>query len=210
MLTRGGDDRGPWPSSLHAAALAVVAAAFTVLGVLVALGAGGGLDWAIYEWIVSRRTPACKALFVAFTTLGSWYVIAPIALAAGTLFAMTRCRRQALLIMLAPTCALLLNIVLKVVFRRTPPGGDGLVAHARYSFPSGHTMAATAFAVALVFVAWPTRWRWPVTVGGVAAAAAMGFSRVYVGVHWPSDVIGGWMMGAATAWLVWLVLRPAR
>ena len=60
-------------------------------------------------------------------------------------------------------------------------------------------MSATAFAAALIFIAWPTRWRTPVLVAALVYAAAMGITRYLLCVHWPSDVAGGWLMGAALA-----------
>jgi membrane-associated phospholipid phosphatase/beta-phosphoglucomutase-like phosphatase (HAD superfamily) len=200
----------PRPAHHHVAAIAVIVALFAVLAVLVAFGAGGGLDWKIYDAVVSHRRYRLDDFFTPLTNLGSWYIVAPAAILLAAGFAVARRWRDAALLALAPFCALAVNIVLKLIIHRAPPGGDDddLVAHARYSFPSGHTMTTTALAAALVFIAWPTRWRWPVTAGAVVYAATMGFSRVYVGVHWPSDVIAGWLMGAATTWLVWLALRP--
>jgi len=208
----GHNDADARPTRHHAVAIAVVVALFGVLAVLVALGAGGGLDWKIYHWVVTHRSGRLDPFFVRFTTLGSWYVLAPIILVVAALFAALRRWRDAAFILLAPACAIALNIVLKIIVHRAPPGGadDDLVVHSRYSFPSGHTMTTTAVVAALFFIAWPTRWRWPVTVGTVVVAVTMGFSRVYVGVHWPSDVIAGWLMGTTTAWLVWLALYPRR
>ena len=60
-------------------------------------------------------------------------------------------------------------------------------------------MSAAAFAAALIFIAWPTRWRTPVLVAALVYAAAMGITRYLLCVHWPSDVAGGWLMGATVA-----------
>lgn len=69
------------------------------------------------------------------------------------------------------------------------------------SFPSGHT--ATSFALAvLVFLYWPGRRRQLVGTVGLILALAVGFSRIYRGVHWPTDVIGGALIGTASALLV--------
>ena len=60
-----------------------------------------------------------------------------------------------------------------------------------YSFPSGHSMAAAALGAALAFLLWPTRWRWAGLAVGLVWALSMGWSRMYSGVHYPSDVIAG-------------------
>jgi putative hydrolase of the HAD superfamily len=80
---------------------------------------------------------------------------------------------------------------------------------AKYAFPSGHTMSGTAFAAALILIFWPTRWRWPILVGGSLYALGMGLSRMYLAVHWPSDVAAGWAMGAAVTLGVRLALPAA-
>ena len=68
--------------------------------------------------------------------------------------------RQALLVAVAVSSAVLLNLWLKVIFHRRPPDVvHPLLPPDKYSFPSGHAMSATALATALVIIAWPTRWR---------------------------------------------------
>ncbi len=82
-----------------------------------------------------------------------------------------------------------------------------------YGFPSGHAMGSLGLLAALVVLAWPMRRRWPALLGGGVAVAAIGISRLYLGVHYPSDVLGAWT--AALAWVVGLRLvlaapRPYR
>jgi undecaprenyl-diphosphatase len=77
----------------------------------------------------------------------------------------------------------------------------------KYSFPSGHAMATTALATALVIIAWPTRGRWVVTPLALAYAFLIGVSRVYLGVHFPSDVLGGWALSLALVTGMYLVLE---
>jgi len=78
------------------------------------------------------------------------------------------------------------------------------------SFPSGHATTAAAVALTVIVLTWPQlarRWRWVVAVAGALLAAAVGFSRLILGVHYPSDVAGGWIGAAALVFGLVAVLR---
>lgn len=74
------------------------------------------------------------------------------------------------------------------------------------SFPSGHSVYAAAFACVFMILFWRTRWRIVVAVCALAWMLLMGLSRVYLGVHFPSDVIGGWALGWTWVFFVYLGL----
>ena len=176
--------------------------AFVVVAALVGAHAGGGLDGRVISWAEAHEHRSLNALAVGFDCLGRWWLaIAGIVAIAGVLWLAGR-RAQARYLALAMALSLSLNLLLKLVFRRVPPGGGTVVKASTYAFPSGHTMTATALAAALALIAWPTRWRWPVILAGAAFAGAMGLSRVYLAVHWPSDVAAGWAMGVVVAFAV--------
>lgn len=176
--------------------------AFVVVAALVGAHAGGGLDGRVISWAEAHEHRSLNALAVGFDYLGRWWLaIAGIVAIAGVLWLAGR-RAQARYLALAMALSLSLNLLLKLAFRRVPPGGGTVVKASTYAFPSGHTMTATALAAALALIAWPTRWRWPVLLAGAAFAGAMGLSRVYLAVHWPSDVAAGWAMGVVVAFAV--------
>ena len=108
-------------------------------------------------------------------------------------------RRSALALLVVPT-GMLLNAALKESFRRLRPGiEDPLVQLASYSFPSGHAVASTVFygmACALVFAHVRSRaWRTLAASVAVAMVLVVTFSRVYLGAHYPSDVVAGVAVG---------------
>ena len=76
------------------------------------------------------------------------------------------------------------------------------------SFTSGHGTAAAALAAGLVVLAWPTRWRWLVFGVGGTFAVAVGLSRVYLGLHYPSDILGSWCLAIGWVAILTLVLPP--
>ena len=184
-----------------ALAVAVVLAAFAVWTVIVQSGALRGLEERLTDWLWAHQVSPLTSVAEGFAHIGHWWVLVPAAIVTAVLLARRGRLGQGVYIVLSLAAAELLDTVLKELVRRRPPPTD--LAHAAtYAYPSGHTMAATGLAAALIFVAWPTRWRTPVLIGGVAFAVLMGLSRVYLTVHWPSDVVAGWLLGfGVAAWL---------
>lgn len=144
-----------------------------------------------------------------FTLLTFWTLVAVAAL----LF--HRLRRQALVLGGAVAAALISSEVLKLVFDRARPD---LVPHGSFvyshSFPSGHsTLAAAAFLTTAAVLASLERRRGIqafVLAAAVVLTVAVGASRVYLGVHWPTDVLAGWSLGAGWAFLARLALTATR
>jgi len=95
----------------------------------------------------------------------------------------------------------LLNLMTKQLFARARPTlWESISPQDTFSFPSGHAMGSMTLVMVLILLAWGTRWRWPVLMLVVAFCLAVGASRIYLGVHYPSDILGGW--AAAIAWVV--------
>ena len=77
---------------------------------------------------------------------------------------------------------------------------ESIVPEHNYSFPSGHAMGSMTLACVLVLLAWRTRARWAVLCAAAVFVVLVGMSRVYLGVHYPSDILAGW--AAAIAWTI--------
>jgi undecaprenyl-diphosphatase len=99
--------------------------------------------------------------------------------------------------------------VKSLVERGRPEGAlvDVLFGGDSFAFPSGHVVRATSLAAVVAWLVTPPRWRLSAAlVAGTLAGIVMGFSRVALGVHWPTDAFGGLLLGilwfSATAWLV--------
>jgi undecaprenyl-diphosphatase len=144
------------------------------------------------------------------TALGGHVVLTLVTLATLAYLLMTRKRSAALLVVAAVGGGMLLSTVLKMGFERPRPD---LVPHAARvytaSFPSGHAMlsAVTYLTLgALLARVQPSRRLKTFLIGlAVVLTILVGVSRVYLGVHWPSDVLAGWCVGAAWASLCWFV-----
>jgi membrane-associated phospholipid phosphatase len=158
------------------------------------------IDAGAYDWFGSRRTPFTSALFVALTTVGGPVgMVALVALVLVALIARLRYRWAAYLAITSAGGALL-NQLLKFHYVRQRPDLSAAVLDAMgYSFPSGHAMSATIILGALAYLAARSAREWKHKSAALAALAtlalAIGISRLYLGVHWASDVGAGFAAG---------------
>jgi undecaprenyl-diphosphatase len=123
--------------------------------------------------------------------------------------ALRRQRRQALVFVVAVGGSMVLTQVLKALFARPRPDLWVSIKPAHtFSFPSGHAMDTAALATAGVFLLWQFRAHWLVWPWLPLFALGVGWSRMYLGVHYPSDVLAGWL--SATGWVTGIYLLLAR
>jgi undecaprenyl-diphosphatase len=145
-----------------------------------------------------------------FTALGGVAVLALISVTAVAFFWLASMRKAAIYVGIASVGAILLSSGLKQAFDRPRPD---LVPHGAMvytsSFPSGHSTMSAAVYLTLGLVASrfvPRRRLKVLLIGvGIIVTVAVGISRVYLGVHWPSDVLGGWALGTCWALVCWCV-----
>lgn len=146
------------------------------------------------------------------TALGGTTLVVIVTLVGVLAFAFHRRYRHALVLAATVLLGTLSSNLTKAFFERPRPD---LVPHEVFvysgSFPSGHsTMAATTYlTLAMLVSSIEPRRRTKALVYSLAGVVlvGVGFSRVYLGVHWPSDVLAGWCLGAAWALAAWLALR---
>lgn len=158
-------------------------------------------DVPVLAWLHEHATPGVDAFFQLVSELGYRWGVVPADAFLLTWLIWRRRYRDGLFFGLAVLGSLALNIGAKAFFARTRPDlWLSLAPETTYSFPSGHAMGSATLAVAAALLAWHTRWRWPVAIAGAVFVLLVGTSRVYLGVHFPSDILAGW--AAATAWVV--------
>jgi undecaprenyl-diphosphatase len=215
--------------------LALLGLAFERLGDSERIDEPNDLDLFIHAWVVRHRPdwPALTTLFHAATQFGN-PSIATLATAVVTfgLYGLYRAgvsvvgRTEALVWLGAILGGRFLSVVLKVVFRRDrPPLAHRLVTETTYSYPSGHSVFAAVYFTMLAVVVTrllPPRlaWlRWPLVAVCLTLAVLVGMSRVWLGVHYPTDVLGGlilgfgWVFTVATlrrAWAHWRGRRGSK
>lgn len=182
-----------------------------VLSVLVAAGAPllAAVDGPLERGAYGLRSPTLTTIAATLTTLGSAFVLVPLtALVAVVGRVAARTWRPGAVVALAGAGSYVSMELLKRVLERPRPT-DQLVGAAGWSFPSGHaTDSAAWWLTAAAAVLWVVggRWaRWQRVLVGIAAAlvaVVVGVTRVYLGVHHPTDVLAGWSLGVVWAWLV--------
>jgi undecaprenyl-diphosphatase len=168
------------------------------------------IDIAFTDFLHELANPTLDALMIAVTNLGSSVVLAAVVGLAAVLLVVRRRRPEALFIVVALVGTLVLNDALKEIFQRPRPGFDWAEVWPETGFPSGHAMSSFVSYVALALVVWRVGGR---RVGifalaiAILVAVSVGISRVHLGAHWLSDVIGGYLAGAL--WLLFLFAASA-
>lgn len=184
--------------------------AVALLGISLRDGSVPGIDRWLHGEVVRHRGGDLLAVARGITEGGSTRVAWPLIVIAAVTFPRTRGRLAWSVSLgigaLAGTAIAVRFGTSILVHRVRPPDLDWAMDAEGYAFPSGHTNAAT---IAAGFLAWAVtrhvadrRGRFAVWVLAVGYAALVGWSRVWLGVHWPLDVLGGWLLGSA--WLAGL------
>jgi membrane-associated phospholipid phosphatase len=174
------------------------------------------LDTRIAHWFHDRATPGWTEFFEAVTWLGNVPVLINVTLVAALLLAWRRNLDELRLLLLAVIGAEILTLGLKLGFQRERPFfADPLATESSYSFPSGHATVSLALYGTLAFIAARHVQTIAARLAVLAAAGVLvlliGLSRIYLGVHFLSDVVAGFSLGVAwvTVCVLLLHLRVA-
>lgn len=157
-----------------------------------------GAHDALYGWIGARED-----LIAGVTFFGNNATIVTLVVLVSLGLVLRKRIGLALRVVFASGVGGILVVTLKQIFQRARPL-DQIIAADGFSFPSGHAFAATVFYGMMVVLVWRlTDWRWARALAvalGPAIILAVGLSRVYLNVHYLSDVLAGWAIGLA--WLL--------
>jgi undecaprenyl-diphosphatase len=188
--------------------LAVVTA---VAGIVVTAWAPG-FDLQTMQAIADHRDATLTSIAWVVTEAGSWVLLAPLSIAFLLLRRWKRPADDIALVVIAAGSALL-PVVVKLIVARPRPSVENLSHLSSLSFPSEHTTQAAAvyLTIAIMLSAGLGRgWREAALVLGIVIALAVAWSRVYLGVHYPTDVTAGLLLGWSWALLVFHWARPKR
>jgi undecaprenyl-diphosphatase len=199
-------------SPLRAATIRVAAGFLGLIACLVVLGSlaedvreqeVNALDTIATPALHAMASPVLDQVMGAATFMGSNLAIPPLFIVFVACLAWLHRYRQALFLTIASGGSLVLNEAMKLFFQRPRPQLPWARVLPDYSFPSGHTMNSLVFYVAVALVLWSLRGRRTglaaLTIG-VALSLLIGVSRIYLGYHYFTDVVGGLLAG--TVWLL--------
>lgn len=160
------------------------------------------LDERVAQFVLDHRNGCATKVFRVVTELGSFHTVAPLALVVALVLLHRRDIFHAVALVVSVSAAEAASDLLKLACGRArPPAGQALVHVTGYALPSGHTTQATAFFGALALIVArrgaPRGLAWAARGSAALVAASVGVSRVYLGVHWATDVVAGWVLGAS-------------
>lgn len=174
-------------------------------------------DPTVSKDFIGFRTVQLTDLARALTFLGDIPVLAALTVAAALLlWRSTKRLWEPVLLLTAMAGAAALTLSMKLlVARHRPPAADMLGSvDTSYSFPSGHTLHSTVFLCTLAGLLWTSdarlRWRLSGAVTAVVLSVGIGVSRIYLGYHWATDVLAGWLVAAVWLSLIVAALHPTR
>jgi undecaprenyl-diphosphatase len=195
----GAGDRG------SAATVAVTISAacwvvFAALAFVVSTSDTLSVDQSVLTWVGEHRSSAVTTAMRTVTWLGSAAVLYPATLVLALYWGRRErdWRAGAMLAASVAGSTALYNLFKRITERPRPPASDALGTYSHWAFPSGHATQCMAFFAMLVVIAWlagsarPRLW-----AIAVAVVVAVGASRIYLGAHWFTDVLGGYALGGA-------------
>ncbi|WP_235560952.1 phosphatase PAP2 family protein [Bacillus sp. FJAT-28004] len=160
-------------------------------------------DQIIISKIQGTESANLTAIMKFFSMIGSGLVVSILAVIMLVVLAKLQYRRELLFYVGILLGSTILNTVLKLIFQRARPTIHRIVEVNGYSFPSGHSMGAFTFYGIIVFLLWKhipnAHSRMVMIAIGSVMILAIGISRIYLGVHYPSDIVGGYL--ASGTWL---------
>lgn len=171
-----------------------------VIGIIVRASDKGILfDEKVMEYIHNRTTPLGIDIMKKITYFGSVYFFLPIGILILFIMIMRKDKNGIILLFLSTLGSYVLNFTIKNIIIRTRPIKYFLIEQSGYSFPSGHAMVSMTFYTTMTYLLLKNKNRkimgkilWIINF---IIVGLIGFSRVYLGVHWPTDILVGYLLG---------------
>jgi undecaprenyl-diphosphatase len=188
-----------WTAIVAFAVIALLA--FAALGAEVVERETSALDLGVRAWVHTHQSPALSTFFQTVSTYGSVTPLAFVAIAGALYLVYRRRYLVALPVLVAPALGVVAYLTLKNMFARARPSALAYAVEGTYSFPSAHATSSSAICCTLAYVFWREHLANDTIalLFGVGVPLIVGFSRLYLDVHWTTDVLGGWSAGVLVA-----------
>jgi undecaprenyl-diphosphatase len=170
----------------------------------------GGFPWDVPVLLAVHSTanPQLDVVVTMLTKLGVFWGVFPIATVTALVLFNRRRWRSLTYLIVTLLGSIIINRTAKVLLHRVRPHlWESPAPEFDYGFPSGHAMSSMTFVAVLVILTWGSRWRWLVLIVGTIFVLVIGWTRLYLGVHYPSDILAGWMVSVGWAVGVSLIIR---
>lgn len=171
----------------------------------------GGFPWDVPILLAIHKTasPQLNVFATTVTGFGVFWGVFPVASAIALLLLYRQHWRSLAYLLTTLLGSIVINRTAKQLLHRVRPHlWESPSPESDYGFPSGHAMSSMTLVAALVILTWDSRWRLPILISGSVFVLAIAWTRLYLGVHYPSDILAGWMVSIGWALGVSLLIRP--
>lgn len=170
---------------------------FAKVGAVVFTHESRGFDATVQAWVLSHQDPLLDSVLLCITMIGGITGMRVLAVAGAAYLWFRGHRRVAAGVLVVPVVSVLLFNFVKDIYARPRPAGLAGRVDNSFSFPSGHATTSAAVCCTLAYVLWREGFvgRWTALAFAMLVPLIVGFSRVYLNVHWATDVLGGWSVG---------------
>ncbi|MBO5477296.1 MAG: phosphatase PAP2 family protein [Clostridia bacterium] len=182
---------------------------FSVLAIAIKADYLAGFESWIYSESVEHMSEPLTNVLKIITNIGGPIGILVICL---TILLIPKLRNKVgIPVSLAVVSSFTLNFVLKLCFARERPNILRLVSESSFSFPSGHAMVNMALYTILIIYTFKfmdkKKFKIPLITFMTLLIVAIGFTRVYLGVHYAGDILGGWLLGFAVSMVIYMIMK---
>jgi membrane-associated phospholipid phosphatase len=171
----------------------------------------GGFPWDVPVLIAIHSTAQAQldVIAVTLTKFGSFRIVFPVVSVLGLVLLIQKRWRSLTYLLTSVVGSGIINRTAKEFMHRVRPHlWDSQAPELDFSFPSGHSMTSMTLVATLVILTWGSVWCWVILIVGSLFVLAIAWTRLYLGVHFPSDILAGWMVSIAWAIGVSLIIRP--